>query len=97
MGTNRGGSLGTLTPLALHPREPFPGLSVEPPQLLHNGAAGRFGREKEAMSKTGMSVEEAKAYLAKRGLESLVPGGFKTLSAMQQGGGRKQSTKRKTK
>lgn len=47
----------------------------------------------------GMSVEEAKAHLAKRGLESLVPGGFKTLSAMQQGGSNKgrKPTKRKTK
>ena len=32
----------------------------------------------------GMSVEESKAYLAERGLESLVPGGFETLSKMQQ-------------
>lgn len=50
------------------------------------------------MSEKGMSVEEAKAYLAKRGLESLVPGGFKTLSAMQQQGGTnrgKKPTKRK--
>lgn len=49
------------------------------------------------MSNKGMSVEEAKAYLAKRGLESLVPGGFKTISAMQQGGSNKgkKPTKRK--
>ena len=32
----------------------------------------------------GMSIEESKAYLAERGLESMVPGGFETLSKMQQ-------------
>lgn len=52
---------------------------------------------RKTMSNKGMSVEEAKAYLAKRGLESLVPGGFKTISAMQQGGSSKgkKPTKRK--
>lgn len=33
----------------------------------------------------GMSVEVAKSYLEGRGLESLVPGGFSTLNAMQRG------------
>lgn len=44
--------------------------------------------------KTGMSVAEAKAYLANRGLESLIPGGFRTISEMQQGKVAKPVTKR---
>ena len=43
--------------------------------------------------KKGMSVDEAKAYLANRGLESLVPGGFRTISRMQQGKVTKPVTK----
>jgi len=38
----------------------------------------------QADAKQGMSVEESKQYLATRGLESLVPGGFSTIQAMQQ-------------
>lgn len=42
----------------------------------------------DSKEKSGMSVEEAKAHLEARGLESLVPGGWATLNKMQQGNGK---------
>jgi hypothetical protein len=59
-------------------------IEPESDQVITNQPAGLKVESDQAKS-GGMTVEESKAYLAERGLDSLVLGGFETIKAMQQG------------